>query len=101
MKNLFLSLILLLFFAFIASAQTTLSEHLEKNKYDMKLENGMLSGKGAELILNEANASQFFLIGESHGITEMPILTTALFRDFNKIGITISQSKRDRSPREE
>ena len=67
-------------------AQDPLIEALAKQKHIVKLEDGKLTGKGAELLLKEAKSSQFFLIGESHGIAEMPILTTALFKQLNPHG---------------
>ncbi len=67
-------------------AQNSLTETLFKNKYSIKLENGELVGKGADLLVKEAKSSQFFLIGESHGIAELPMLTTSLFKQIHSYG---------------
>ena len=86
----FLILLILSIFVFTISlpAQdgSQLSELLNKETYDLALTNGKLTGKGAEFLIREAKTSQFFLIGESHGIAEMPRLTTAMFRELNKFG---------------
>ena len=47
---------------------------------------GVLRGPGAELLLAEGAASQFFMVGEEHGIAEVPQLTAALFRQLQRAG---------------
>ena len=41
---------------------------------------GQLRGDGARLLLEAGRASQFFLVGEEHGVAQVPQLTAALFR---------------------
>jgi len=47
--------------------------------YQLSFEKGEISGAGFEKILGEAKESSIFLIGEDHGLKEIPILTTQLF----------------------
>lgn len=73
-----LILIILGLAAFVYS-QDAMTENLSKNRYNLKQSNGKLSGDGAEFLLKEAKNAQFFLIGEPHGISELPVFTSALF----------------------
>lgn len=88
-KNL-LAFICLFVFTIQFSAQdnqnTELIEQLTQNRRTMKLENNQLVGDGARFLLDEAKSSQFFLVGEDHGIADMPIFTAALFRAVNSFG---------------
>lgn len=59
---------------------------LLKNKYQLEFESGELKAEGADFLVREADASQFFLIGEIHGIAEVPQFTQSLFRRINKSG---------------
>lgn len=65
-----------------ASAQDgILVAALRDNRYSVELdEQGNLSGEGAELLLAAGRDAQFLLIGEDHGIAEVPALAAALFR---------------------
>ena len=67
-------------------ANNIATEQLTKQRRVLKFEAGRLSGAGATFLLNEAKAAQFFLIGEDHGIAEMPELTAALFQDIYPFG---------------
>ncbi len=69
-----------------AFSQNTLTENLSKNSHFLKLENGKLLGEGMGFLLTEARNSQFFLIGESHGISELPLFTSVLFEQINPHG---------------
>ena len=57
-----------------------LLERLRENRLTLALEDGRLSGGGAELLLSEGRNAQFFLLGEEHGVAEIPALTSAIFR---------------------
>lgn len=65
---------------------SALIAELVKNRYTLALEDGRLKGAGADLLFKEAEAAQFFLIAEDHGIMELPQLTAALFRQINAYG---------------
>jgi hypothetical protein len=80
-------LILNTIFSMAAIAQeSSLATATAKNQYALKLENGRLTGAGADFLLKEAQGSQFFLIGEDHGIAELPLFTEALFKAIQPSG---------------
>src|SRR5690606_10654118 len=54
-------------------AGARLLEALRQNRHTLALVDGRLSGDGAELLLSEGRASQFFLLGEEHGVAEVPV----------------------------
>lgn len=56
-----------------------LAQELAKHRYALALEEGKLAGPGAEFLAREAAAAQFVLLGEDHGLAEMPRFTAALF----------------------
>jgi hypothetical protein len=57
-----------------------LVDALRAQRAALSLSDGRLVGDGATLLLEEARAARFFLIGEEHGVAEVPALTAALFR---------------------
>ncbi|MCG3158467.1 MAG: hypothetical protein DKINENOH_05111 [bacterium] len=59
---------------------------LSEHKYTLALVDGMLKGSGADFLLSEAKAAQFFLIGEDHGIAEVSQFTSALFQRIHPMG---------------
>lgn len=63
-----------------------LLEALRQNRRTLAIADGRLSGDGAELLLSEGRASQFFLLGEEHGVAEVPALAAALFRELTRHG---------------
>jgi hypothetical protein len=52
----------------------------------MTLDHGKLSGVGAELLVREGSASQFFLIGEDHGGQESPRFAAAMWAALQPAG---------------
>ncbi|MCB0633229.1 MAG: hypothetical protein R2824_32595 [Saprospiraceae bacterium] len=70
----------------LPAQDSLLIQALEKNRYGLTLENESLSGAGADLLQAEAADNQFLLIGESHGLAEIPKFTAALFRQITAQG---------------
>ena len=64
----------------------TLADVLREHRLPLTLEEGTLSGPGAELLLEEAAASRYLLVGETHGVAETPALIAALFRGLRPEG---------------
>lgn len=62
------------------AADSILRRHLSAHRHTVALEGGQLSGPGGERLLAAARAAQFTLVGEEHGVAEIPALTAALFR---------------------
>lgn len=67
--------------AITAAQSDPLTAALERNRHPIELTDGVLTGDGGRLLLAEGRASRFMLVGEQHGIAEVPALTSALFRD--------------------
>jgi hypothetical protein len=63
-----------------AGADSVLRQALLTHRHAVTLEGGRLSGPGGELLLTAGRQAQFTLIGEEHGVAEIPVLTSALFR---------------------
>ena len=71
----------------IAQDADPLGEALRTNRSTLSLtDDGGLTGPGADLLLAEGERSQFFLVGEEHGIAEVPEVTAALFRALRPAG---------------
>ena len=58
----------------------------QKHSHAMTFENGNLAGEGFTFLQEEAGKSPFFLIGEDHGIAEIPLFTAALFKALKHVG---------------
>ncbi|MEW6747767.1 MAG: hypothetical protein AB1486_33990 [Planctomycetota bacterium] len=58
----------------LEAVKRTLAEH----RFEMTVDAGGISGPGADLLLCEAAAAQFVLIGEFHGTKEVPLFTAHL-----------------------
>lgn len=58
----------------------SLDSVLRENRRDLTFTGGTLGGPGAIFLESEGRSSQFVLIGEDHGIAEIPEFTAALFR---------------------
>lgn len=65
-----------------ARAQDSLTAMLRANAHAMQADaDGRLSGAGAELLMAAGRDAQFFLIGEEHGVAEIPLVAAGLFRE--------------------
>jgi hypothetical protein len=63
------------------AAQDSLTALLRANAHVMRGEaDGTLSGPGADLLVAAGRDAQFFLIGEEHGVAEVPRVAAGLFR---------------------
>jgi hypothetical protein len=63
-----------------STAEDPLAQALREHRSTMWLNDDLtLGGPGGELLLREGEESIFFLIGEEHGIAQVPFITTALF----------------------
>jgi len=69
------------------AAQDSLTALLRANAHPMQADaDGRLSGAGAELLLAAGRDAQFFLIGEEHGVAEIPRVAAGLFRELAPAG---------------
>lgn len=53
---------------------------LRENRMEMRMVSGALEGPGADFLVREGRAAGFFLLGEDHGVAEVPEVAGALFR---------------------
>ena len=73
----------------IAGGQDSLlRQALQENHLAIELNNAQLQGPGAEFLRETAAAGQFFLIGEDHGMAELPQFTAALYHLLSPAGYT-------------
>lgn len=61
------------------STLVRLSSH---NTYPLQVNGGQLSGAGWDKLVADVQKSQFVLVGEDHGIAQIPLFTAALAREF-------------------
>jgi len=52
--------------------QQSFTEQLNKNRYDLKVQDGKLSGTGVPVLEAALKDVQFVMVGEDHGIAEIP-----------------------------
>lgn len=79
-----------------ASAQTspapapTFEERLAakaaESRHAVRFKDGAFSGPGWDLLVKEGHASRFFLVGEEHGVAEIPAVVRELFRALQPAG---------------
>lgn len=69
------------------AADSALLAALRQNRHTLSAgSDGRLQGPGARVLLDAGRASQFFLIGEEHGIAQVPQLAAGLFRGLAPAG---------------
>jgi hypothetical protein len=59
---------------------SALASAFTQTRLALRLEAGRLAGPGGELLAREAAAARFTLVGEEHGVREVPALVQALLR---------------------
>lgn len=67
----------------------------QENLHPISFDGKSFSGAGWDMLVSEGRSSEFFLLGEEHGIAEIPVLTGALFEGlrpagFDKLAIELS-----------
>ncbi|HEX4962878.1 MAG TPA: hypothetical protein VF173_18725 [Thermoanaerobaculia bacterium] len=62
------------------SFEERLAAKAAQNRYAVTYKDGAFSGPGWDLLLTQGRASRFFLVGEEHGIAEVPAVVRELFR---------------------
>jgi len=87
MNRLFHPLLISCLFCLQLPAQDSLlRQALQNHQFEFQLNEGVLTGNGAEWLSETAAASQFMLIGEDHGIAELPQFTAALYQRIQPAG---------------
>jgi hypothetical protein len=85
MKSIIVLLIAVSVGAIPAAAQTPQSAG--PAQFEMSLEDGELTGPGADFILGQIPGSQFILVGEDHGFADPPDIALALARAARPYGV--------------
>lgn len=68
------------------NADPRLIEMLEANRHPVTIENDRLAGSGGQVLIDAGRAARFALVGEEHGIGEIPLFTAAWFRSLIPAG---------------
>ncbi|HET6936902.1 MAG TPA: hypothetical protein VFI72_18810, partial [Candidatus Angelobacter sp.] len=66
--------------------QDKFTDRLLKNRYELEVQQGTLLGNGAAVLKNAINDAQFVLIGEDHGIAQIPQFVGAVCDAFGPLG---------------
>lgn len=77
------------------SVSVRLAKRAAENLHPITFDGVSFSGAGWDLILTEARASEFTLVGEEHGLAEIPVLVGVLFEalrpaGYDKLAIELS-----------
>jgi hypothetical protein len=65
--------------------EATLRRLVQENRYSIRLEDGLLVGPGGDFLRRETRNVQFVGLGERHFNRDIPAITTALFRDLQRL----------------
>jgi erythromycin esterase-like protein len=68
------------------SFEERLAARAGENRYAVTFKDGAFSGPGWDLMLSQGRKSRFFLVGEEHGIAEVPAVVRELFRALEPAG---------------
>lgn len=68
------------------SFEERLAARAAENRHAITFQNGTFSGAGWDLLVQEGRRSQFVLVGEEHGVAEVPALVRELFRSLQPAG---------------
>lgn len=83
-----------------AAAQDATPEHLLEalvlhSRHSARIENGRLTGEGAEFLRELGRNSQFVMVGEQHGTASIAQFATAYWRDLETLGFNYAVSESD------
>lgn len=70
----------------MAAQDSVLTRLLAANRHPLGLVDGRLTGAGGRALIDGGLASRFFLIGEEHGVAEMPAVVQALLTELRPAG---------------
>lgn len=79
------------------SAATSFDAAIAQQRYALTFENGAFAGTGAAIIAKAVAGAQYVMIGEDHGIAEIPAFSTALCNEvapdgFSALAVEIGPS---------
>lgn len=65
-----------------AAQDSTLTRYARQNQYVLQTSGAQFSGVGWDKLLADVRKSQFVLVGENHGVAQIPQFTAAVAREF-------------------
>lgn len=65
---------------------TALTRMLIANRHPVRIVDGRLEERGGRLLVDAGKASRYFLVGEEHGVAQMPQIVQALLRELRPEG---------------
>ena len=65
---------------------TALTRILVANRHPIRIVDGLLADRGGRLLVEEGKAARFFLVGEEHGVKEIPAVVQALLSELRPAG---------------
>ncbi|MEZ5996282.1 MAG: hypothetical protein R3C25_11075 [Hyphomonadaceae bacterium] len=78
-----------------ATPEQLLETLILHSRHSARLENGRLTGEGAEFLHQLGSNSQFVIVGEQHGNAGIAQFATAYWRDLNALGYNYAVSESD------
>jgi hypothetical protein len=72
----------------LSAQDSALTALLSSNRHPISISGGKLAGAGGRLLVEEGRRARFFLVGEEHGVAEMPGLVKALLAELRPAGYT-------------
>ncbi|MEZ5421268.1 MAG: hypothetical protein R2708_28550 [Vicinamibacterales bacterium] len=70
-----------------AAQPRTVDDMLASVRLSIAVSHGRLEGPGAELLRAAIKATPYVLIGEDHGLAEVPVFSAAVFRELAPLGV--------------
>jgi hypothetical protein len=72
----------------VRAQDSVLTALLSGNRHPISIVEGRLAGAGGRLLVEEGRRARFFLVGEEHGVAELPGLVKALLAELRPAGYT-------------
>lgn len=66
----------------VQAQDSTLTRLVHQNQYELSVTGAQFAGTGWSKLQQDLAKSQFVLVGEDHGLAQIPVFTTALAREF-------------------
>jgi hypothetical protein len=73
-RTFFLYILVLGLTTTLAGQESTFVERLNQNRYELKVQDGRLVGSGVPILTSAVKDAQFVMIGEDHGIAQIPAI---------------------------
>jgi hypothetical protein len=78
-----------------ATPEQLLEAFILPSRHSARIENGRLTGEGAEFLRELGRSAQFVMVGEQHGTAAIAQFATAYWRDLNTLGFNYAVSESD------